>query len=315
MNREHDPLERYLDDFASRLRAADAAPTRPRRRRRRVAVAAASAVVAAVAAVVLLAGPGGGDRLDVVAEARAALSPRGEIVHMVIRAEAPPDDAGTPPPHVTEQWTAVDPPRWRVVQVLPRPGEGRGTVGDAQGPIFGRQEFAYAGGVQRVFTAQRNTLVVQKGFSDDGPAAQAPGLFGMGGDPQADLRAMLASGEVTDTGERRVDGRTVRRLVSETSRDTFRRRLVYDVDADTFAPVQGSLTITLGAGTPQARDISTRFVVERYERIPITPQSAKLLTITTNPDTKVTVRTAEDLRRRQEGPLPPPAAPRKRPQP
>jgi hypothetical protein len=205
---------------------------------------------------------------------------------MVIRHELPPDDEPPAPPSVTEHWTAVDPPRWRFIQELPHPDEGRGVSFDAEGFIYGRQEIAYADGVQRSFLAQRNRLRVQEGFGDEAPAPQAPGFFGIiGGDPQADLRAMLARGELTDTGERQVGGRTVRRLVSED------RTLVYDVDPETFAPVQGSF------GVGEAR---SRFVVERYERIPITPQNAKLLTIETNRDTEVTVRTAEDLRRRQE---------------
>jgi hypothetical protein len=295
MTREPDELERYLDDFGGRLRAAKADPAAARPRRRRLAVGVTAAVAAAVAAVVLLVGSGGvgvGDRLDIVAEARAALSPPGEIVHMVIRHELPYDDGPAASSSVTEQWTAVDPPRWRFIQELPDWDEGRGASFDAEGFYSGRQEFAYADGVQSSFLAQRNRLRVQEGFGEHGPAAQAPGFFGTGGDPQADLRAMLARGEVTDAGERQVGARTVRRLVSAD------RALVYDVDPETFAPVQGSLRMFIGMGGPEARSPTLRFVVERYERIPITPQSAKLLKIETNRDTEVTVRTAEDLRRR-----------------
>jgi hypothetical protein len=296
MTREPDELERYLDDFGGRLRAVRTDPAAAGPRRRRLAVGVTAAVAAAVAAVVLLVGSGGGvgDRLDIVAEARAALSPPGEIVHMVIRHELPYDDGPAASSSVTERWTAVDPPRWRFIQELPHPEEGRGRFFDAEGSYYGRQEFAYADGVQRWFIAQRNRLRIQGGFSGDGPAAQAPGFCGAGGDPQADLRAMLDRGEVTDAGERQIGGRTVRRLVSED------RTLVYDVDPDTFAPVQWSLSLFVGRGVPETRSSTVRFVVERYERIPITPESAELLTITTDADTEVTVRTAEDLRRRQE---------------
>lgn len=302
MTRKPNELERYLDDFGSQLRAASTEPALARPRRRLLAVGAICAVVAAGAGLVLLviSGSGVGKRFDVVAEARAALSPPGEIVHMVIRSETTRDDARPGPGNVIEQWSTVDPPRWRIIQELPRAGEGRGMMGDAEGPIYGRQEIAYASGVQQTFLAERNTLLIQEGFSDDRPAAQAPGFFGTGGDTEIDLRAMLASGEVTDDGEHQVGGRAVRRLVSEQSEDmTARRRLVYDVDPDTFAPVQGSVTIRAGRG-PRAPKLSLRFVVDRYVRIPITAESAKLLTIKTNSATKVTVRTAEDLRRRQE---------------
>ena len=302
MTRRPNELERYLDDFGSRLRAASSKPAIARRRRRLLAIGTTCVVAAAAAGLALIVVSGGGSskRFDIVAEARAALSPPGEIVHMVIRSETARDDARPAPGNVIEQWSTVDPPRWRIIQKLPRPGEGRGMVADSEGPIYGRQEIAYANGVQQTFLAERNALLIQEGFRDDGPAARVPGFFATGGDPEVDLRAMLASGEVTDDGEHQVGGRAVRRLVSEHSEDvTARRRLVYDVDPDTFAPVQGSVTIRVGRG-PRAPKLSLRFVVDRYVRIPITAESAKLLRIKTNSATKVTVRTAEDLRRRQE---------------
>jgi hypothetical protein len=62
--------------------------------------------------------------------------------------------------------------------------------------------------------------------------------------------------------------------------------LTYDVDPTTFAPLQGSLA-----------DPPLTFVVERYEKLPLTAETAKLLKIMPPEGTKVVVRTAEDLRR------------------
>lgn len=290
MTHEPDELERYLDDFAGRLRAATTQGGTTRPRRRRVVVAATFAVAGAGAAAVLLLGSGGGvgERLDIAAEARAALAPRGEIVHLVIRTEVPACRACSAT--LTEQWSAVHPLRWRFVQMTPRPAR----VGDGKQATRGRVETAYAGGTQRTLLAERNSLRVQQGYSDDSPAVRVPSTVIVGLDPAADLRAMLASGRVTDAGEHRVGGRTIRRLVSdEIQGSNARRRLVYDVDPKTFAPVQGS--ITLGQSAP----LSVHFVVVRYEHLPITAASAKLLTITPSADTKVTVRTARDLRLQQ----------------
>ena len=93
--RTHDPrgdddmndserLERYLDDFGARLptarRRAAAAP-----RRRRYALATAVALAAIGVATLGLCASG--ERLDPIAEARAALAPPGDIVYMKITSQ------------------------------------------------------------------------------------------------------------------------------------------------------------------------------------------------------------------------------------
>jgi hypothetical protein len=114
------------------------------------------AAAAALAAVLVLVGfgAGAGKRLDVVAQARAALSPPQEIVHMVVTDSAVARrGVRVPPPNTTEQWSAVDPPRWRLVQNM---------------APAGRQEFAYAHGEQLNYVAPRNALTIYRGFSDSG---------------------------------------------------------------------------------------------------------------------------------------------------
>jgi hypothetical protein len=283
---------RFMDEFGAELaRAATRAAARRARRRR--ATVGGLAAAAALAAVLVLVGFGGGAgrRLDVVAQARAALSPPQEIVHMVVTTSAVARrGVRVPPPNTTEQWSAVDPPRWRLVQNIPPPNpkRGIGSVGDAHGTIVGRQEFAYANGKQLTYVARRNALTIYRGFSDSGAAAHTPGLFS--NDPVAGLRSMLVSGKLRDVGEVTTAGRTVRRLFGEERTPqpkgrTFVRRVTYDVDPRTFAPLQGTLEFDLAHGTT----LAVRFHVDRYERLPLTPRNAKLLTIRTNPQTKVTV--------------------------
>jgi hypothetical protein len=313
MTGRHD-LDRYLDDFARQL--SDSTTARPPRRagRRRLVLIAVAAVAAVGVAGSLLGGSG--ERLDPVAEAQAALDPSGEIVYMQITSTfLASKHTGVPKPQTTELWSALGPPRWRFVQTLPSSRAGQGVAYDARGPITGRQELSYADGVQRSYIADRDTLTVDRGYSDDGPAARVPLLLlTASGDVQTDLRSMLADGDVTDLGERQVGGRTVRRLVSTQrsqlgsgastakparGRPQLVRELVYDVDPQTFAPIQATLTITLPSH-PRAVRLSTRMRFDAYERIPLTATTAKLLRIQTTARTKVVVHTAAERRAREQ---------------
>jgi hypothetical protein len=299
---ELDGLDRYIEDFGRKLGAAATPRSRSRVLRLGLAAGALGAVTAAVAVLLTTSG----EQLDPVAEAQAALAAPGEIVHMRITSTfVAPKAASVPAPQTTEQWSAPDPPRWRFVQTLPAPKAGQGGVGDAHGPITGRQEFSYAHGVQRSYIANRDTLTVNRGFSDNGGAAHVPSPLGpASGDPQTDLRSMLASGDVTDEGEVQAAGRTLRRLVSvdpataAKRRGAVVRRLVYDVDPQTFAPVQATLTLTVPS-RPHVLRLTSRMHVDAYERIPLTTATAALLRIRTTPRTKVIVNTAAQLRARE----------------
>ena len=288
-------LQDYFDEYGRRLHAvADSdVPAARRTPRRLIALGASGLAVAAIVAW-LLSGATAGNRLDVVSEARAALAPAGEIVHMVVTTSLV--DAGGTRSSTVEQWSATDPPRWRIVQTLPPADAVRGVMHDPDGNVIeGRQEFAYADGEQRVYYAQRDALEINQGFrlSDDGPAARFPGILGEGAE---DLRAALASGNVRDEGERVVDGRTVRRLVSEKGVGMNLRRWTYDVDPETFAPIQAE--IEFGVPVEGAEPRRAHLRVDKFERIPLNDETEKLLTIATTPNTKVTVRTAEEIRER-----------------
>jgi hypothetical protein len=292
-----DTLERYLDDFGSRLSTSAAAP--PPRHRRPLALGLAGTVVAAAVVAIVL--TGSGESLDPVAEARAALAPPGEIVYMKVTTEMLGADTG-PPPSTTEQWSAQNPPRWRSVQTLPDTPGGGGSY-DRHGRIVGRQEISYGGGEQRMYVAERDTLDVTQGFSDDDPVSTVPSLLPSSGDPNADLRTMLQDGAVTDEGEVQAGGRTVRRFaaVQRNEDGDVVRRLAYDADPDTFAPISGELTVHIGDPGGGVRDtFRLRIQVDAYKRIPLDAASAKLLAIQTTPQTKVSITTAEEMRMARE---------------
>jgi hypothetical protein len=259
--------QQLMDGFGAELARAEARMTARRARRRRVTLGglAASGALAAVLVLVGIGG-GGGRGLDVFAQARAALAPPREVVHLVVTSSLVGRHSR---PLTTEQWSATDPPRWRI------------SMDD------GHQQMAYARGVQRVYFRPRNALSIYRGYSAKSVPSKAPGMFS--NDPVAGLRAMLAAGKLRDAGEVTANGRTVRRLVGEMRTpergDDFVRRITYDVDAKTFAPLGGTLEFLLAHG----HSSTMRFDVDRYERLPLTTENAKLLTIHTNAQTKVTV--------------------------
>jgi hypothetical protein len=302
---DHDPLERYFDDFGTRLRCAATGRTQRPLGRRRLALASALGVVAI--GVTALALDVSGTRLDPVAEARAALAAPGEIIYMKITSTSDLGNAGAgAPPQTTEQWSGVAPPRWRVVQTLPPPGSPGGTMTNSDGPITpisGRVEMAYGGGEQRQYIADSDTLTVQQGFTDDGPAARVPSVIpASSGDVETDLRAMLTGGEVTDEGEQQADGRQVRRFVIVRRRGhgdgAAEWRFVYDVDPETYAPIGATVTLSIPdrSGEPQ---ITTRIHVDEYKKIPLNATTATLLEIQTTPQTKITVHTPDELHERE----------------
>ena len=315
-------LERYLDDFGRTLKNAGAkTPSSSRRRQprwgrgRRAMTGAWMALAAAVVLVVLLSLPEGGRRLDVVAEARAALGQPGQLLHLVVRQSIlPPPGAkhvGVPPPSIWEQWSTSTPPRWRLAFSYPDPKQhpGTGTVGDAHGPIVGPVQFAYADGVQSTYYQQRNTVRRISGYADNGPAAQVPGATPLGNDPIATMRGMLSRHQLRDAGTATVAGRTVLRLLGERTRRFGKQAVTttveYDVAPDTFAPVQARVEVAFPFPAPgrPARYPSTVLRFLTFERSPLTPANRRLLEIQpvgrpTVTETSVSKLRAEQRQRR-----------------
>lgn len=173
---------------------------------------------------------------------------------------------------------------------------------DEHGVISGRTERSYARGVTRSYLAVRDTLRVTSGYSDASSVARLPSELGQGsGNPDTDLRSLLLRGTVSDRGEQMLRGRPVRRFVVEQqggARGGPRSvmRMVYDVDPQTFAPIEGRITVTIRSR--RVLRLTTRLRVDVYRRIPLDAKSAKLLEIRRTPRTKVTYDTAQRVRAR-----------------
>lgn len=280
-------LDRTMDDFGAELARAARQPRRRAPRRLRVGLAAGSA--SAAIALVLLAWPGSddGSGLDVVARAQAALAPSGEIVHLVMTTSSQSPGSDTFPIK-TEQWSASDPTRWRVVQNLRATvvaPELRDTKPRRPHPTLTRMEQSFAGGELRSFNAKANALTVEHdvpGIGKDAPI----GPFG--GDPVSRLREMLVGGQLRDAGTARSHGRTVRRLVGSShgvNGEGLLRTVTFDVDPESFAPIAGTSTVDRGAD----RKIVVRFRVNHYERLALNERTEQLLRIATDADTKIVV--------------------------
>jgi hypothetical protein len=181
-----------------------------------------------------------------------------------------------------ETWSAQDPQRWRIKS------------SNLQGSkVTYAAEGSYGGGEQRSYDGRK--LVITTGYKDYTPQTRMPNVFSpTGNDPDADLRALLMAGKLTDRGEQQAGGRTVRRL----SRDDGVRKLVVDVDPQTFVPLGGTMTLRV-PNRPKIPVHTSTFTVETFERLAITPETEKLLTFAPPAGTTTVTRTAADLRRFQ----------------
>jgi hypothetical protein len=266
-------------------------PRRPRRpTRRRLALGVAAIATAGFGVFAALALPVG-DRthLDVVAEARAALTRGGGILHVVTRtvSQAPSGGAMTvlrkdgtlaqrrTRSWTTERWSAVDPYRSHVIIDSPDSGRSETAIdGNRYEVGDGSHEIRTATIPKRVF----DSLALLQG----GPGAPSfqgnPAAVARGADPVDQIQKLLSSGAVHVTGRERFDGRDVLRLVTRSpaaGSTPAAIRIpspVYLVDAETYEPVQ----ITSGMGywpaphaSPQILTTTTTFTT--YERLTNTP--------------------------------------------
>jgi hypothetical protein len=276
--------DRLLEDFGRHLQEAEARAAGRQRRRGRIA--AGTVVLAGIAAgTLMLTGAGGGGRLDVVAQARAALAPAGTVVHLVTtshmemrggsRAEivGPEAEAGTH--RVAERWSASQPVRWRVASAVP--------VITAHGTSIRSVQSSYGGGTEESYIPSLNTLDVTTGVSEGGLRAS---LYGgpLEADPVAGIRSMLDSGQLRDAGSGTVGGHATRRLVGEElSRPQGLAHppwpVEYDVDPTTFAPVRFTVE-EVGMSFRGNTGAPTLIVdVNTYEALPLNETTAALLSI------------------------------------
>ena len=276
--------DRLLEDFGQRLQEAETRPAGGQRGRRRAA--AGALVLAGIAAgTLMLTGAGGGGRLDVVAQAKAALAPVGHVVHLVTtshmemrggsQAEIVGPEAEENEPRVTERWSASQPTRWRVAATVPSVT----TQGTSPEPV----QRSYGGGTEKVYLQSLNTLDIRTGVSEDSLRASLSSRP-LGADPVARIRSMLEAGQLHDAGSGTVDGHAVQRLVGEELNAPLGAPhppwpVEYDLDPNTYAPVRFTVE-EVGMSFPGNTGTPTQVVdVNTYEELPLNETTAALLSI------------------------------------
>jgi len=269
--------ERLLEDFGQRLQEAETRPAAGQRRRG--PTAAGALVLAGIAAgTLMLTGAGSGGRLDIVAQAKAALAPLGHVVHLVTtshmemrggsQAEIVGREAEGNTPRVTEQWSTSEPTRWRVASTVP--------IVTAHGTSTGPVQLSYGGGTLELYVQPLNTLNIRTGVSEHSPRVSLS--EGLGTER---IRSMLEAGQLHDAGSGTVDGHAVQRLVGEEPQGTNSSPwpVEYDVDPETYAPVRFTAE-EVGMSTPGNTGILTAVIdVNTYEELPLNEDTASLLII------------------------------------
>jgi hypothetical protein len=275
MTTGQDGYEQLMEDFGQQLQQAEARPAGAHRRRW-IAAGALSVVIAAVAQ----SGLDGGGRLDVVAQAEAALAPAGQIVHLVTTShmelrggstsEIIGAEAEENTPRVTEQWSISKPLRWRVASNVP--------IVTAHGSSTGPVQLSYGGGTEEFYAQPLNALNIRTGVAENSPRvslSEGP----MGSEPVPKIRAMLETGQLHDAGSGNVQGRAVRRLVGEDIQNGHSWPVEYDVDPSTFVPVRFTVEES-GVSVPGNSGTLTQVVdVNTYKEIPLNESTASLLSI------------------------------------
>jgi hypothetical protein len=283
----HDGYDRLMVDFREQLREAEKlrAGGQPRRRRALIAVGGLAAV-GLVGGALMLTGAGGGGRLDLVAQAEAALAPAGQIVHLVTTSHmemrggsqsgivGPEAEGNTP--RVSERWSSSKPLRWRVASTSP--------IVTAHGTLTGTVELSYGEGTEELYVQPLNTLSVQTGLSEDDASRRLSGGGPLGTDPVARVHAMLEDGQLHNAGSGTVDGHTVLRLVGQELSPPLRSAhspwpVEYDVDPETYAPVRFTVE-EVGVSFPGNTGVPTQVVdVNTYELLPLNESTTRLLSI------------------------------------
>lgn len=284
--RDDTGYERLLEDFGQMLQEAEARPARRRRRRPPRAAVAALALAGILAGTLLFTGAGGGGRLDVVAQAKAALEPVGHVVHLVTtsymemrggsQAEIVGPEAENNTPRVAERWSASEPTRWRIAATVPFVTADGGSHPE-------ETQLAYAGGTEELYLQSLNRLQTTSGVSEDGARVSlhdGP----LGADPVARIHSLLEAGQLHNAGSGTVDGHPVERLLgdelgSPPGGSPVPWPVEYDVDPNTYAPVR--LTVEeVGMRFPGNTGTPTQVVeVNTYKQLPLNETTLSLLSI------------------------------------
>lgn len=286
----HDGYDQLLEEFGRQLKSGE--QNVRRRRRRRLRATGGVLVLAFTGTVALsLIGSGDGSRLEVLAQARAALAPAGEIVHLVTSTHFESRGGSAPavgPTSKAEQWSSTSPLRWRVAFIVPTPTTTPGgkPVGKLDGLVTGPMQFSYSGGTFEFYAQRPNTLEVRTGLSDESPRATPSGPLGV--EPVARVRKMLEQGQLRVAGKGTVDGKPVVRLVGDEPRGTNAPWPVeYDVNPVTYAPVRVAIEAAPARRRAGAGVQVSVLQVDTYQLIPLNSSTASLLAI--KPAGKTTV--------------------------
>lgn len=277
--------------------AASGSAATSRRRRWRPLGAAGVALTAAVGILLVLGLPfGDRARLDVVAEARAALDPAAAILHTVAIREVRTHDETTTimgngerrTGHVlryrTERWSTARPDRFHEI------------FRDLAFSAYATDEEAYDAGrfwqttgtdgrirtrvVDATMAATIRASTVGASIARSGPFAK---------DPVVELGGLLRRGFLRDAGIADLGGRPVRRLVQADPAARVREArarqsdpsLIYPteylVDATSYEPVRITYLRPVG---PAAGELDrTTITFTTFERLPVTPATKRLLRI------------------------------------
>ncbi|MCK9250900.1 MAG: hypothetical protein M0P31_18215 [Solirubrobacteraceae bacterium] len=296
------------DALVAELRRTPSAPGRQvastRRQLVRGGLVAAGAVGLGLVGTTVTGTIGGGS-VDLVDSARAAVAPaRGTILHVLVRYEHGPyttmgriSDGPDGPVRGTmtgdvERWSTDAPLRLREVWFLDPPGDGPQptiTTAYADGVLRERQSWRSRDAGRRRLTGSERRRYERLA------RGRTAGLSGVGAstDPVAVIRVLLDRGRLREDGRATVHGRDAQRLVGREpgyvdGGGTWSPPVDFEVlvDAETHAPVRVTTTQVLAArpddpepAARRERRIVNRWTFERFERLPMNDDTARLLTL------------------------------------
>ncbi len=294
-----DEYERFLEQMGAQLDQAASRRASQLRRRRRVAtgVLALCAVVAGFALVI----GGSTGRVDVVAQAEAALAPTGQVLRLVTvsqlemrsgtHAEITGSEAeslGWNKPRTAEQWSASDPTRWRIATTIPTStSAGSATAAPIQCAYSAGSEAIYDQGLQT-----NEVVIVPVSSGQDESSQQSPCTTqvsgGLGTQPVAHIHAMLESGMLKAAGKATVNGHEVLRLKGQETRPQVSGAgpapswpVEYDVNPETYAPVRLTVEMVGADALGNAGTLTETTEVTGYGELPLTEASTGLLSLQT----------------------------------
>lgn len=275
-------------------------PSRDPRRRWLLLAGTAGGLAVAGTVAALVVGAGSHGRLDVADEARAALAPRGGILHLALTTRSTMYDShgkamrnigqAALASHV-EQWSAKDPVRFRMLtHASPE------TIPGTDRPLQPRFEVTWANRTQTVYDGQRHSMNSVTKLSRRSSASELPAIPGVD-ESLDDLSDLLAAGKLHDEGLITVAGRELRRLSGPLARMSRPGTVDLDIDPDTFEPVRITTHRTIGpvmgGGSWTSTEVAT---VDRFEHLPLTTATARLLVIDPPKGTTIVSRTLGEAR-------------------